>query len=621
MSGYDGKPGFSQQLFDTLKEKAAQDIRYRRCAVMIDEIHIRKRLDWDAKKKSMIGFVDLGAGPNDDDTQKEATEALVIMAVGITGHWKVSLGYFLIAGLGAKAQTQLVKQSIAKLYDVGIEAVALVMDGLSTNQSMATILGCSLNPDKIKANFPHPCYSQLHVAVIFDACHMLKLSRNALAALGEFQIPNRGTVKWEHIKKLNELQQNEGLRAGTRLTSEHVNFEKQKMKVRLASQTFSSSVATALNFARQLKIPGLSDSETTEFFVRMIDRLFDIFNSKSRIAKGFKEPLTKSNLSATLRFLVECSAIFMQMQDPTGTKLCYTRRNMFAIGFLVNIRSLQSIANHLLYASENPLEYILTYKLSQGHLELFFSAVRSANGWNNNPSAKQFSATYRALLHHSGVNAGINSNVLPQDGTELMYLVENSGQISAESLEPIFQESFIDEHTISISRLSPYVMNVLEYIGGWVVRKLIEKLSCADCKSLLIQDVNQPKQCSGSLLQLKNNGGLLTPSEGVQKVLVLAEKEIRASMNIKQIVNSHCLGMQLEANILKSLPNNLFPTGSDHFLDTLHGIENHFISLVRGIIRQFVILRRHEMVKISNLALRGQSLRQHLTKTIIFNHQ
>jgi len=274
---------------------------------------------------------------------------------------------------------------------------------------------------------------------------MLKLSRNALAALGEFQIPNRGTVKWEHINNLNELQQNEVHRAGNRLTSEHVSFEKQKMKVRLASQTFSSSVATALNFARQLKIPGLSDSETTEFFVRMIDRLFDIFNSKSRIAKGFKEPLTKSNLSATLRFLVECSAVFMQMQDPTGTKLCYTRRNMFAIGFLVN--SLQSIANHLLYASENPLEYILTYKLSQDHLELFFSAVRSANGWNNNPSAKQFSATYRALLHHSGVNAGINSNVLPQDGTELMYLVENSGQISATS-ESLFVNIFFKNRSL-----------------------------------------------------------------------------------------------------------------------------------------------------------------------------
>ena len=49
---------------------------------------------------------------------------------------------------------------------------------------------------------------------------------------------------------------------------------------------------------------------------------------------------------------------------------------------------------------------------------------------------------------------------LDVDETELMYLVENSGQISAESLEPIFQESFINEHTISISRQSPYVMNV-----------------------------------------------------------------------------------------------------------------------------------------------------------------
>ena len=53
LGDYDDKPGFSQQEVDTLKDKAARDIRYRRCAVMIDGIHIRKRLDWDAKQINM----------------------------------------------------------------------------------------------------------------------------------------------------------------------------------------------------------------------------------------------------------------------------------------------------------------------------------------------------------------------------------------------------------------------------------------------------------------------------------------------------------------------------------------------------------------------------------------
>jgi DNA transposase THAP9 len=41
------------------------------------------------------------------------------------------------------------------------------------------------------------------------------------------------------------------------------------------------------------------------------------------------------------------------------------------------------------------VEYILSYKISQDHLETFFSTVKSKGGYNNNPSAKEFKASYK----------------------------------------------------------------------------------------------------------------------------------------------------------------------------------------------------------------------------------
>ena len=41
---------------------------------------------------------------------------------------------------------------------------------------------------------------------------------------------------------------------------------------------------------------------------------------------------------------------------------------------------------------EAPMKYILTYKFSQDHLELFFGAIRSSGGFNINPTAQQFTA-------------------------------------------------------------------------------------------------------------------------------------------------------------------------------------------------------------------------------------
>ena len=57
----------------------------------------------------------------------------------------------------------------------------------------------------------------------------------------------------------------------------------------MAAQTLSRSVADAIEFADvELKHPDFADSKATVEFIRVIDRTFDILNSKNSLAKGFK---------------------------------------------------------------------------------------------------------------------------------------------------------------------------------------------------------------------------------------------------------------------------------------------------------------------------------------------
>ena len=85
-----------------LKEKRLKEPNYyQRCSLMIDGMSIRKHIDWDSRRQQMVGFVDLGSGSLACDLA-EAREALVIMAVGLVGNWKVPLGYFLISGINAE---------------------------------------------------------------------------------------------------------------------------------------------------------------------------------------------------------------------------------------------------------------------------------------------------------------------------------------------------------------------------------------------------------------------------------------------------------------------------------------------------------------------------------------
>ena len=51
-----------------------------------------------------------------------------------------------------------------------------------------------------------------------------------LQAYGSINSPV-GVVKWSYLSDLNVVQEKEGLHAANRITSKHINFINQKMKV------------------------------------------------------------------------------------------------------------------------------------------------------------------------------------------------------------------------------------------------------------------------------------------------------------------------------------------------------------------------------------------------------
>ncbi|KAL7399280.1 hypothetical protein ABVT39_022445 [Epinephelus coioides] len=112
------------------------------------------------------------------------------------------------------------------------------MDGHASNISMCNQLGCELkrNPhEPLKTSFVHPVTGE-RVFIMMDACHMLKLA-------------------------CNMLQTKDGLHATNKITHKHVHFDNQKMKVFLAAQTLSRSVAVALRTLRDLGYSQFKDYE------------------------------------------------------------------------------------------------------------------------------------------------------------------------------------------------------------------------------------------------------------------------------------------------------------------------------------------------------------------------
>jgi hypothetical protein len=165
MSHIDARPGFTLQALQHLKEMQQQDEwKYSRCSLMLDAMSLRKNLVWDAKSHKMIGFVDYGTGAEEDE--REATEALVVMAVGLNSPWKIPIGYFLIHGISAAVQVDLIRSAISILHEHNIRCMAIVMDGHPTNTRMVSLLGGSLSSSDIRPFFPHPSTSDI-VCIFF----------------------------------------------------------------------------------------------------------------------------------------------------------------------------------------------------------------------------------------------------------------------------------------------------------------------------------------------------------------------------------------------------------------------------------------------------------------------
>jgi len=297
MSHLNGKPGFNRQMLNTLRQKHQDDPwQFTYYSLVIDGMSLKTNLQWNLSQMRMDGLVDLGLGPGegDEDEGGMATEAIVFLTVGLLGHWKAPVAYFLCNKLSADVQGELVQQCIIELTSVGLSVEAVVMDGLSANVAMVKKFGCSLNPDNICPLFPHPCNTSDKLCVIFDACHMLKLLRNLFHSYGSITVPGVGVAEFQHVSRLHETQVNEDQRVANKLTARHTDFERQKMKVKLAAQFFSSSVAKALNLARQRGMTGFEQTQRTEHLCSVVDRLFDFLNSKNIHTKGYKAELTYS---------------------------------------------------------------------------------------------------------------------------------------------------------------------------------------------------------------------------------------------------------------------------------------------------------------------------------------
>ncbi|KAK1887254.1 DNA transposase THAP9 [Dissostichus eleginoides] len=82
----------------------------------------------------------MGDGNNETDV---ATEALVFMVVGLQGHWKAPIAYYLTKSLSPETQRVLLSHALEELHARGIGWYLSRWMGMPPTSACATNLGVS----------------------------------------------------------------------------------------------------------------------------------------------------------------------------------------------------------------------------------------------------------------------------------------------------------------------------------------------------------------------------------------------------------------------------------------------------------------------------------------------
>ncbi|KAF4527952.1 hypothetical protein B566_EDAN014125 [Ephemera danica] len=436
-SEVDAGVGFCREAFDNLKSKA-EECKYNnllppRVALILDEMHLKKYISFTGTEFS--GLVDLGTSLDPEGLDRPvATEALVFMVVCLNSNWKLPVAHFFTNGLTGKEKANLINECLIRLQEVGVTVESLTCDGPTVNFSMCEKLGANLDLDKLQCHFLHPS-SGHKIQIMLDPCHMIKLIRNTLEAKKILYNSKNEKIEWKYIALLHELQEKEKLRAGNKLRKKHLQFRRQIMKVNLAVQTLSSSVADAIEFCnRDMNNSEFKDSPPTVEFIRIVDRAFDHLNSRNPYGKGLKAPLQQHNEADWRPFFQNAMDYIYGLKIMKNEQLIPLYKSPCRTGFIglyTGLFSVRDMYDRLCSGEDPKLKYLLTYKFSQDHLELFFGAIRARGGWNNNPTCQGFTSAFKRLLIRNEIRSG-RGNITAQDATTILFVKqkkkENKGK-------------------------------------------------------------------------------------------------------------------------------------------------------------------------------------------------
>ncbi|KFQ80582.1 DNA transposase THAP9, partial [Phoenicopterus ruber ruber] len=609
LSNNEAAAGFSNDIFLCLQEKVERgEQAYRFCALMVQDVSLQKQQEWDLQTQRLTGFVDLGAGVLDADEAPLASEAIIIMAVGISSRWRAPLGYFFVSSTTGHLLAQLLRQTINKLNNIGITVLAVTSGTTAHGAETARALGIRIDPKRIQCTFQHPPGSAHSITYFFDICHSLHLIRNALQCFQKIEWLS-DTVWWEHVVQLAALQEEKVLEQRTPKSGGPGSEESYHLKVNLATPLFSEGVADALEHLQKLGLASFHNCGGTVKFVRLMSRLCDVFHGRGPYGRGLKGPLLAGSYTKISHLFNEAKSCFITLTDSMGRHIIKSKRKLGFLSFLLNAESLKWLYSNYVCLEGTPSHHLLTYAFSLDPLELFLRALGQACGSSGNPTCTAFQAAYHKLLASCSLRPGSPQSSGSGSTSSLDISLSHRRDLTLGSVRaqynPARGRTLATEYPYcaafllhgsalsnALTDLSLHAQSIT-CTAGFVAEQLASDLHCEACLASLFESDESRLRCR-SVLYIKKLGGVSLPSASVRHITSVSEQVLNWYGKVGDgSKNSKLWHLSLEQEIFQELlgQSPLFPTLTNHLFDGELCVNNHYTILVKEVTRCYLNIR------------------------------
>lgn len=355
LQNYNCDPGLQKDSIRILEEmcKTLED-ENRFSVLCFDEIQVKKKYEIDLRAQKVYGPV---------------KKCQVATLRGLVQPWKQPVFYKFDTNMDKK----LLMSLITEMEEKGFQVRATVFD--MGNKTLLKELGLN-NKNNNVFSFKNPVHPSRSVYVFPDVPHLLKLIRNHLLDK-TFLLPD-GKGGYDELSKrdFEELLQKDSseLRICHKVHYDHLNCKSNaRQRVRPAAQLLSRTVGKAFTYFYGEK--GLLKEKA----LLTIDSWFDTMNSRQIVDKKKLASAFGVEIEDQMKALDDMEQLIKEMKiEGLSHKLPWQK------GILISIQSMRALYDDLVV--HGPLQFILTTRLNQDHLENYFSRIRGIGGDNSHPS-------------------------------------------------------------------------------------------------------------------------------------------------------------------------------------------------------------------------------------------